>query len=168
MPEKNKKTQVMTESGALTWEAMKSRLETASAKRPENIHIPIQKMCAKYLITTPLRIAHLWGQLAAETGRLELMVEGGADSYFDKYEPDTPQGDRLGNTTSGDGKRFKGRGLIQVTGRPNYTNYGTYRGRSFLTDETSAHLLTEAYNTCDASGWYWASKQRISLLLISQ
>ncbi|AZK86084.1 hypothetical protein BO993_01800 [Xanthomonas oryzae pv. oryzae] len=163
VPEKNKKTQVMTESGALTWEAMKSRLETASAKRPENIHIPIQKMCAKYLITTPLRIAHLGGQLAAETGRLELMVEGGADSYFDKYEPGTDQGKKLGNTEVGDGLRFKGRGLIQITGRSNYTKYGEYRGKQFITDETSSLLLTNAYNSCDASGNYWAKKQRYSI-----
>ncbi|MBB3213705.1 hypothetical protein FHW67_003006 [Herbaspirillum sp. Sphag1AN] len=59
-----------------------------------------------------------------------------------------------------DGKRFKGRGLIQLTGRSNYVQYGKYKGRCFLTDETAAQLITDAHLTCDSSGHYWISKQR--------
>lgn len=88
------------------------------------------------------------------------MLEGGEPSYFDKYEPGRLEGDNLGNTERGDGIRFKGRGLIQVTGRYNYKSYGKYRGTVFDTDATSSLLVTDSYNTCDASGWYWASKQR--------
>ncbi|MGY0612469.1 hypothetical protein [Luteimonas sp. A501] len=150
-----------TEVAALTWADITTRLLSSTTKRPEHIHPSIQRVSRKYGISsTKQRVAHLWGQLAAETGRLEFMVEMGADSYFDKYEPGTDQGRKLGNTQIGDGARFKGRGLIQLTGRHNYTNYGEYRGLTFTTDATASLLLTEAYNTCDGSGYYWASKQR--------
>ena len=43
---------------------------------------------------------------------------------FDLYEPGTAVGRNLGNTQSGDGARFKGRGFIQLTGRYNYTKHG--------------------------------------------
>ena len=43
---------------------------------------------------------------------------------FDKYEPGTLAGRRLGNTQPGDGARFKGRGFVQLTGRDNYTRIG--------------------------------------------
>jgi putative chitinase len=43
---------------------------------------------------------------------------------FDKYEPGTPAGKSLGNTQSGDGARFKGRGYVQLTGRDNYQRIG--------------------------------------------
>ncbi|MCA7887323.1 M23 family metallopeptidase [Burkholderia contaminans] len=137
------------------------RLSYATERRPANLHASFYIVARKYGISSSrLRLAHLFGQLTPETGRLEFMLEGGEPSYFDKYEPGRLEGDNLGNTERGDGIRFKGRGLIQVTGRYNYKSYGKYRGTVFDTDATSSLLVTDSYNTCDASGWYWASKQR--------
>ncbi|MFC5473785.1 hypothetical protein [Paraherbaspirillum soli] len=139
---------------------MKNRLRFASDKRPANLHMALQIVMRKYGVTQPHRIAHLFGQLAAETGRLEFMMELGKDSYFDKYEPDTEQGKKLGNTQIGDGKRFKGRGIIQITGRWNYTAYSKFKGISFLDNDTAALLSSIAHLTCDASGFFWVGKQR--------
>jgi putative chitinase len=47
---------------------------------------------------------------------------------FDKYEPGTGPGIRIGNTDEGDGALFKGRGFVQLTGRDNYTNVGRQIG----------------------------------------
>jgi hypothetical protein len=42
----------------------------------------------------------------------------------------------LGNPQAGAGPRFKGRGLIQITGRSNYTKYGGDRGKDYIADST--------------------------------
>ncbi|BCL74375.1 hypothetical protein JHS3_01110 [Jeongeupia sp. HS-3] len=47
---------------------------------------------------------------------------------FSAYDPGTGPGKRLGNTVSGDGARFKGRGYVQLTGRDNYTRFGQQLG----------------------------------------
>lgn len=100
-------------------------------------------------IDTPLKIAHFLSQTAHESGGFRIMSEGLRYStaarlvaVFPKYFPNeaaaapyvnNPEGlanfvyaGRMGNgpVASGDGYRFHGRGLIQITGRNNYTGVG--------------------------------------------
>ncbi|ELN2739578.1 peptidase M23 [Pluralibacter gergoviae] len=135
--------------------------------RPDNIKVALPKMMRKYLIVTPLRISHFFGQLARETGRFKSFVEAGDVHYFDMYEPGQTQGDRLGNTVVGDGVRFKGRGIIHLTGRENYRSYSVYRyghgSDFFITEPNNILPLADPYVGCDTGGCYWASKQRIAL-----
>jgi putative chitinase len=51
-------------------------------------------------------------------------TERGPRSYFDKYNPGTLLGTRLGNTQPDDGFQFRGRGYVQITGRANYERLG--------------------------------------------
>jgi len=65
--------------------------------------------------------------------------------------------DDLGNTEPGDGPRFKGRGLLQLTGRLNYTAYGDYLDRDFLTDAKSTLIATDVNLAVDSACWYWTT-----------
>jgi putative chitinase len=72
--------------------------------------------------------------------------ECGANSYFTKYEKPTATSVKLGNTQSGDGLRFKGRGYVQITGRTNYAKLGAALGlgMAFINQPT---LVLEPINS---------------------
>lgn len=64
----------------------------------------------------------------------------------------------LGNTQTGDGPRFRGRGLVQLTGRGNYTSYGSFRARDYTDDPNPTLLAGDAFTSTDVSFKYWVSK----------
>jgi putative chitinase len=86
---------------------------------------PLAAKMAAAAITTPLRQAHFLAQLGHESGELRYTEElASGDAYEGRRD--------LGNTVPGDGRRFKGRGLIQLTGRANYQAYGDAVGRNLV------------------------------------
>src|SRR5262245_23382334 len=85
----------------------------------------LQQAMDEFSISTPARTAAFLAQLAHESGQLRYMEEiWGPTPAQCRYEPVSSLAARLGNTEPGDGKRFKGRGPIQLTGRANYRRYG--------------------------------------------
>lgn len=78
-----------------------------------------------WLINTPERQAMFIAQVLHESGEFKWLAELGGNAYLSKY--DTGRlALRLGNTPGedGDGQLYKGRGLIQITGRYNYQQCG--------------------------------------------
>ncbi|NUT60548.1 hypothetical protein [Herbaspirillum sp. C9C3] len=70
---------------------------------------------------------------------------------------------QLGNVERGDGDRFKGRGLIQLTGRSNYVEYSRYRGRDFTNDAGADLIGREMYNALDSAFKYWIAKGNLKM-----
>lgn len=103
--------------------------------------------------TTMLRTAAFVAQLAHESGEFRWMEEiWGPTPAQLRYEPPNDLAQRLGNTEPGDGKRFKGRGPIQITGRFNYAKYGTLLGRDLVAEPTLAAAPELAFAT---AGLFW-------------
>lgn len=101
----------------------------------------------RYGINTPLRLAHFLGQTCHETGGYQFLREiWGPTPTQTRYEGRAD----LGNTRPGDGKRFLGRGLIQMTGRDNYTKASARIDVDLIADPTIAERPDIAVLTaCD-------------------
>lgn len=102
-------------------------------------------------INTPLRQAHFLAQIAHESGSLRYSKEiASGEAYEGRAD--------LGNTESGDGKRFKGRGLIQLTGRANYKKYGDNIGIKLTENNNWETVATSAERAVDVACWFWNIK----------
>lgn len=99
----------------------------------------------KYGINTLLRVQHFIAQIGHETRGFFYKEEIASGAAYEGRRD-------LGNTQPGDGKRFKGRGAIQNTGRANYTEYSKFTGIDFV---SNPKLLTELPHYIDVAGWYW-------------
>jgi putative chitinase len=106
----------------------------------------------EYQINTPLRVAHFWAQASHECAGFKTMHEyWGPTPAQRRYE-----GHRdLGNTQEGDGKRYMGRGIFQLTGRANYRTYG---GKVGLNLEGEPELAADPVNALRIACLYWKSK----------
>ena len=108
---------------------------------------------AAHGIDTALRTAAFIAQLAHESGEFRWMEEiWGPTAAQLRYEPPGDLAERLGNTQAGDGKRFKGRGPIQITGRFNYQTYGDLLGIDLAGEPARAAAPEVAFAT---AGLYW-------------
>jgi putative chitinase len=99
-------------------------------------------------LDTPRRLAHFLAQLAHESDGFATTVEYASGAAYEGRRD-------LGNTQPGDGKRFKGRGLIQLTGRANYQKFGKIIGVNLISDPDFAAKFPWAALTAAV---YWRDR----------
>jgi len=115
----------------------------------------LQRALAEFAVNAPRREAAFLAQVAHESGEFRWMEEiWGPTAQQKKYEPPSDTATRLGNTQPGDGKRFKGRGPIQITGRFNYTKYGSGLGLDLVNNPDRAATPEVGFRT---AGLFWRS-----------
>ena len=91
-------------------------------------------------------------QIGHESGQLKWVKEiWGPTPAQSRYEGRKD----LGNTQPGDGKRFMGRGLIQITGRENYRKAGAALGVPLL---DKPELLEQVEWATASAAWWWNNR----------
>lgn len=114
---------------------------------------PIQAACDKYEIDTPLRIAAFLAQIGVESGRLVFTSElWGPTLAQQEYDPPSAKAKGLGNTDAGDGFKYRGRGLIQITGKANYAICGLALNLPLV---DHPELLQQPDNAALSAAWFW-------------
>lgn len=105
--------------------------------------------CRHYGITTPMQIAAFIAQVGHESSRLRYVRElWGPTPAQARYEGRLD----LGNTEPGDGLRYRGRGLIQITGRANYQRCALALGLDLI---AQPELLETPVNAAMSAAWFW-------------
>jgi predicted chitinase len=103
----------------------------------------------RYHINTPAREAAWLGQLAHESGALKYWEEiASGQAYEGRVD--------LGNTRPGDGRRFKGRGPIQITGRANYKKASEELEIDLIAHPEQAARMPTGFLI---AAWYWADRR---------
>ena len=106
----------------------------------------------RYQIVGPKRIAAFIAQIGHESGQLRYVKEiWGPTKAQARYEGRSD----LGNNQPGDGSRFRGRGLIQITGRDNYMACGGGLGLDLI---KQPELLEKPQHGCMSAAWFWSSR----------
>ena len=138
---------------------------------------PLLETFEKYEINTPKRQACFIGQVMHESGGFKHLVENlnysakGLVSTWPSRFPTLEYAEefarnpekiankvysgRMGNTEEGDGAKYIGRGLIQLTGKENYANCGLGLGVDLL---GNPDWLSDPKYAALSAGWFWNKK----------
>lgn len=139
----------------------------------------LNKTCERFDINTPERISGFLSQVGHESGGLKFVVENlnysapALRTVFGKYFTDDSQANafarqpekiankvyanRMGNgdEKSGDGYKYRGRGLIQLTGKDNYAAFGSACGVDVITDPS---VVESSDVAALSAGWFWNTR----------
>lgn len=130
----------------LTREQIKAIMPYAKDKNIDKYLPHLNDTMMSFSIDTPLRQAHFLAQIAHESGSLQYVREiASGESYEGRKD--------LGNIHPGDGVKYKGRGLIQLTGRNNYEKFSQSVPEADIVEHPER--LEEPNLACYVAGWFW-------------
>ena len=123
-----------------------------NAGQAAGVFVPVLNTAmVRFQIIGTKRVAAFIAQIGHESGQLKYMREiWGPTAAQARYEGRAD----LGNTHPGDGFKFRGRGLIQITGRANYKTCGEALGLDLI---KQPELLEKPQHACMSAAWFWAS-----------
>jgi predicted chitinase len=145
------KEPVLPEGKGITRDQLAYIMRGAKTSDIDTFLLPINKIMTKYEINTPLRISHFLAQVGHESGSLRYKEEIASGRAYEGRAD-------LGNTHPGDGVKFKGHGLIQLTGRLNHTDYANYVGDSDLIVNPK-RIALEPVHSAGAAAWFWMTRK---------
>ncbi|MEI8631552.1 hypothetical protein P4S72_04370 [Vibrio sp. PP-XX7] len=115
-------------------------------------------MCSKYEINTCIRKIHFLTQIYHESSRLTTAVEDGDGSA---YDPENNTDAKLyGNTEVGDGAKYRGRGLMQLTWKNLYYKYKDFSGSDVIINYTD--VSNKLNIAMDSAGWFFKQGKVLS------
>jgi putative chitinase len=109
----------------------------------------LPQLVETYHVDTPLRQAHFLAQVAHESDHFKTTTEYASGAAYEGRRD-------LGNTHKGDGKRFRGHGLIQLTGRANHAAASEALDHDFVAHPEDAAIFPWA---AEVAGWYWSTNK---------
>lgn len=127
----------------------KEQLQAIMPKAPKSqvalFLAPLNAAMAEYGIDTPIRQAAFLAQIGHESGYLQFVKELASGKAYEGRKD-------LGNDVPGYGVKYKGRGLIQLTGYHNYIALMMALGIDCV---NHPELLELPENACRSAGWFW-------------
>lgn len=132
----------------ITEQQLKQIYPYSSAKN-RLLYLPyFNQYLKEYGISTNIRLWSYFAQIGHESGQLNYPEEIASGKSYESRKD-------LGNTETGDGIKFKGRGLIQITGRSNYQSISNSFGVDFIKEP---ELLSTPEWAVKSSLWFWKIK----------